>query len=92
MASRYRRGDAVTSAPEGEDFHFHGHTVVKRHLLRDLHLPVVPRCYYLFRLNESHLIIVHCMPAVCCTSPFLSGSVQDRLRDDCSQRLCRRIS
>jgi len=30
MTSRYRRGDAVTSAPEGEDFHFHGHTVVKR--------------------------------------------------------------
>jgi len=34
MTSRYRRGDAVTSAPEGEDFHFHGRTVVKRHLLR----------------------------------------------------------
>jgi len=34
MTSRYRRGDAVTSAPEGEDFHFHGHTVVKRHLLK----------------------------------------------------------
>jgi len=55
MTSRYHRGDAVTSAPEGEGFHFHGHTVVKRHLLGDLHLPVVPRYCYLFRLNESHL-------------------------------------
>jgi len=29
MASRYRRGDAVTTAPVGRDFHPHGCQVVK---------------------------------------------------------------
>jgi len=56
MTSRYHRGDAVTSTPEEEDFHFHSHTVVKRCLLEGfLHLPAVPRCFHLFRLNESHI-------------------------------------
>jgi len=47
MTSRYRRGNAVTSTPEGEGFHFHGHTVVNYPPL-SFKLPVIPGYYYPF--------------------------------------------
>jgi hypothetical protein len=33
MVSRYRRGSAVTSTPEGQEWHLHGDEVVKDRLL-----------------------------------------------------------
>ncbi len=48
MASRYRRGDAVTPAPGERDLHPHDYQVVKV-----VTLPAVPE-FVSFRLNESH--------------------------------------
>ena len=51
MASRYRRGDALTPAPGEKDFHLHGYQVVKV-----LTKPSVPEHCYSFGMNESHTL------------------------------------
>ncbi len=52
MASRYRRGDAFTTAPVGRVLHPHGNQVTDQ---RDYSftLLAIPKHYCLFRLNES---------------------------------------
>jgi len=57
MASRYRRGDAVTSTPGEKDFHLHGYTVVSFPPL-SFKLPAVPEYYCSLRLNESHQSLI----------------------------------
>ena len=56
MASRYRRGDAVTTALVGRDFHPHGYSVTRLfEFLPPLFLASYPQAFRLFQLNESHV-------------------------------------
>ena len=56
MASRKPGGDAVTPAPGGRVLHPHGHSVIIGCLAcASFTKPAIPKYYYLFRQNESHL-------------------------------------
>ena len=56
MASRYRGGDAFTPAPGGRVLHPHGHSVIMVLMAyASFTKPVIPKHFYLFRQNESHI-------------------------------------